>query len=75
MKTKSLIIVGILIIAFAAMVAPVMGDDVSVTGATSSTMSFEVKNLTLDFGTFVVGTNYISPSYPDADAAKRFAGY
>ena len=66
-------LVGILIIAFAVMVVPVMGDDVSVTGDTSSTFHFEVINQSLDFGTFIMGTNYISPSYPDTSATPTFA--
>lgn len=69
MKTKILVIVGILIIAFAAMVAPVMAaDPVQISGGTASTFSFTMVNTSLTFGTFAAGSNYISPSHPDTVA-------
>ncbi|MFZ1127430.1 hypothetical protein [Methanoregula sp.] len=64
MKTKLWIIVGVLIIAFAAMVAPVMADGtVTTSGNQPTNASVSILNASTNFGSFTVGTDTISPSH------------
>jgi len=65
MKIRLLAIFEGLIIAFAALAAPVTADVVSVNGAVQSASTFSVVNKTLAFGTFTVGTNTISSTHND----------
>jgi len=65
MKTKLLVLAGILIVVFAAMVAPVAADVVTVNGGVQSASTFSVINTTLAFGTFSVGANTISSTHND----------
>lgn len=67
MKTRTLILAGILIIAFALMAAPVMADQpdtIGLTGTKGSDLSFSVANDTLVFDSFSTGTHHISPTVP-----------
>jgi len=67
MKTRTLVLIGVLIIALAAMAMPVMADDVGVSGDLGSGGTFTVTNQTLKFASFAPGsTNYISPTALDS---------
>ena len=66
MKTKSLVLLGVLIIALAAMAAPVMAADTtggSAGGTQDVNASVSMNNATVNFGSFHVGGNTISPSH------------
>ncbi len=73
MKTKLLIIVGLMVIVAALMVAPVMaGNTVTASGNDQQSYSLTVANNSLSFGTFIIGSNVISPTYPDQGGNNEF---
>ncbi|MCK9580038.1 MAG: hypothetical protein M0Q92_06255 [Methanoregula sp.] len=73
MKTRVLILIA-LIIALAAMVAPVLGDEpVVITGDTPTLFNFDVVNASIDFGEFDIDENYISPTHPDASGTPTWS--
>jgi hypothetical protein len=68
MKTKIWIMAGVLIIALATMAVPVMAGDSGTIGATgeqSQHYDITIDNATLQFGTFALASNTISPTHPD----------
>jgi|WetSurMetagenome_2_1015567.scaffolds.fasta_scaffold22653_3 hypothetical protein len=84
MKTKSLVIVGIMIIALAAMAVPVMaGTPGDVGGGASGNQdtnaTLAVNNASANFGTFAIGANLISASndksFPEVVVASNEAGW
>jgi len=59
MKTKLLIIAGLLVIAFAVMITPVMaGNTIAASGEQGSQYTLSVGSSTTDFGTFSLGQNF-----------------
>jgi hypothetical protein len=67
MKTRSLVLIGVMVIALAAMAMPVMADGEN-TGGTAggsqnANVSIDMNNKTPNFGIFVIGNNVISPSH------------
>jgi hypothetical protein len=66
MKAKSLVLIGVLIIALAAMAAPVMAGSGSgssdAQGTQGANVSFSVVNGSITFGSFTVGPNSILPT-------------
>jgi len=67
MKEKVLVIAGLLALACIAMVVPVMADgNVGANGSQASNFSVTVTNTSVNFGTFTVGSNTISPTHPDS---------
>jgi hypothetical protein len=78
MKTKSLVLIGVLIIALAAMAAPVMADT-STGGSAGGTQdvnaSVSMNNASVNFGSFAVGSNVISPSHFGASGFPEIVVY
>jgi hypothetical protein len=84
MKTKSLVIVGIMIIALAAMAVPVIAGTPGevgggATGNQDTNATLAVNNASANFGTFAIGSNLISASndksFPEVVVASNEAGW
>jgi len=76
MKTKSLVLFGVLIIALAAMAMPVMAaEGVLLSGEKGSGLNFYIANATggLTFSSFGTGTHHISPTVEGTGSAGNFA--
>jgi hypothetical protein len=76
MKTKTVILVGVLIIALAAMAVPVMADGASDTatlgGTKDSTATMSIANDSLTFNSkFTTGSYNISPTSPASENTNR----
>jgi hypothetical protein len=76
MKAKVWIMIGVLIIAFAAMVTPVMAGtsgQVGAQGDQGQHYDITIDNASLLFGTFAIGSNVISPTHPDTHTPGQWA--